>query len=172
MIGNGRLHRRAPLALAPADRAFFSSGAFWAGLALSVSLGCSGGGKTGNPNGRPATGTVTYKGQPVEGATVSFISPSVSAFGSTDAQGKFKLRASDGENVALGDYQVTVVKKEFTPPPPPPSEQDYVPPDPDAPAAPEPKDLLPAKYKTVKDTPLKATVTADGKNDFPLDLAD
>src|SRR6185437_6381237 len=55
-------------------------------LALSVSLGCSGGGKTGNPNGRPATGTVTYKGQPVDGATVSFISPSVSAFGSTDAQ--------------------------------------------------------------------------------------
>ena len=171
MIGNGRLRGRAPLALAPADRAFSTKAAFLVGLVLSASLGCSGD-KAGNPNGRPATGTVTYKGQPVDGATVSFISPSVSAFGSTDAQGKFKLRASDGENVALGDYQVTVVKKEFTPPPPPPSEQDYVPPAEDAPAAPEPKDLLPAKYKTVKDTPLKATVTADGKNDFPLELAD
>ena len=101
-----------------------------------------------------------------------FLSPSASAFGSTDAQGKFKVRAADGENVALGDYQVTVTKKKFVPPPPEPSEQDYVPPAEDAPAAPEPKDLLPAKYKTVKDTPLKATVTADGKNDFPLELAD
>jgi hypothetical protein len=142
------------------------------GLALSASLGCSGGGKAGNPNGRPAAGTVTYKGQPVEGATVSFISPGSSAFGASDGQGKFKLRAADGDNVALGDYQVTVVKKEFTPPPPPPSEQDYVPPDPDAPAAPEPKDLLPTKYKTLQATPLKFSVTAEGQNDFPLELAD
>jgi hypothetical protein len=138
---------------------------------LSASLGCSGG-KAGNPNGRPATGTVSYKGQPVEGATVSFISPGSSAFGATDAQGMFKLRASDGDNVALGDYQVTVVKKEFTPPPPPPSEQDYVPPDPEAPPPAEPKDLLPAKYKTPRETPLKFSVTAAGPNDFAIELTD
>jgi hypothetical protein len=31
--------------------------------------------------------------------------------------------------------------------------------------------LLPVKYKTVKYTPLKASVTADGKNQFEFPLA-
>jgi hypothetical protein len=167
------VYRRRPLAAwtLAGGGTLSASLALFAGLVLSASLGCSGG-KSGNPNGRPASGTVAYKGQPVEGATVSFISLGASAFGATDAQGKFKLRASDGDKVALGDYQVTVVKKEFTPPPPPPSEQDYVPPDPDAPPPPEPKDLLPAKYKRLQETPLKFSVTAAGPNDFTIEPAD
>jgi hypothetical protein len=32
--------------------------------------------------------------------------------------------------------------------------------------------LLPVKYKTVKDTPLKASVTADGENEFDFPLSD
>lgn len=142
-------------------------------LAIGASLGCSGGSKGGNPNGRPASGTVMYKGNPVEGATVSFISTTSAAYGQTDAQGKFKLRAADGENVALGDYQVTVVKKEQLPVAAEPSSpEEYVPPDPNAPPPPEPKDLLPAKYATQQTTPLKETVKADGPNEFTINLED
>lgn len=142
-------------------------------LAVSAGLGCSGGSKGGNPNGRPASGTVTYKGTPVEGATVSFISATSAAYGQTDAQGKFKLRAADGENVALGDYQITVVKKEQPAlAAEPATPEEYVPPDPNAPPPPEPKDLLPTKYATQQTTPLKETVKADGPNEFTINLED
>jgi hypothetical protein len=141
-------------------------------LAASAGLGCSGGSKGGNPNGRPASGTVNYKGSPVEGATVSFISSTSSAYGQTDAQGKFKLRAADGENIALGDYQIMVVKKESLPVQAEASPEEYVPPDPNAPPPPEPKDLLPTKYATQQTTPLKETVKADGPNDFTINLED
>jgi hypothetical protein len=143
-----------------------------AAAATFASLGCSKGNSGGDPNGRPVTGTVTYKGSPVEGATVTFVSPNNSAFGMTDAQGKFKLKTANGENVSLGDYQVTVVKKEAPPAAAPSTPEEYVPPDPNAPPPPAPKDLLPAKYGDTKSSGLTATVKADDANDFPLQLAD
>lgn len=145
---------------------------FAGSLAVSAALGCSGGSKGSNPNGRPASGTVTYKSTPVEGATVSFISATSSAYGQTDAEGKFKLRAADGENVALGEYQVLVVKKEQLPAQAESSPENYVPPDDNAPPPPEPKDLLPTKYATQQTTPLKETVKADGPNEFTISLED
>ena len=139
--------------------------------ATFASLGCSKG-SGGDPNGRPVTGTVTYKSSPVEGATVTFVSPNSSAFGMTDAQGKFKLKTANGATVSLGAYQVTVVKKEAAPAAAPSTPEEYVPPDPNAPPPPAPKDLLPAKYGDPKNSGLTATVKADGPNDFPLQLAD
>jgi hypothetical protein len=148
-----------------------------AGLALGVGQGCSDG-KKGDPNGRVVTGKVSYQGNPVDGASVTFISPSVSAFGQTDSDGKFKLTTAGGEKIPLGDYQVSIVKKERPATPAggaefdPEHPENYVPPDPDAPPPPEPKDLLPVQYADATKSGLSASVTADGKNEFEFPLTD
>lgn len=141
-------------------------------LVFLVSQGCSKG-NGGDPNGRVVTGTVTHQGKAVEGAMVTFSSPIASAFGQTNAEGKFKLTTSSSEKVSLGDYQVTIVKKE-TPPAAQTSStsEQYVPPDPDAPPVSANKDLLPARYGDAATSGLTATVTADGKNEFDFPLVD
>ena len=138
-------------------------------LAASV-VGC--GGKKSEGSGRPVTGKVTYNGQPVAGATVTFVGVANSAFGMTDAEGNFKLRTASGENVPLGDYQVTVTKTDTPPPAAAANPGEYRPPDPNAPPPPEPKDLLPAKYKQGTSSQLTATVTESGQNHFELTLTD
>lgn len=148
-----------------------------AGLALGVGQGCSGG-KKGDPNGRMVTGKVSYQGKPIEGAFVTFASPSASAFGQTDSQGKFKLTASSGEKVPLGAYQVSIIRKEQPSAPAagndfdPEHPENYVPVDPNAPPPPEPKDLLPVKYADASTSGLSATVTPDGNNEFEFPLTD
>src|SRR5262245_31846714 len=81
----------------------------FAGLMLGLAAigGCSSGSKV--------TGTVVYKGQPLQGATVSFFADNgnVVATGSTDADGKFFMRNSQGkELVPSGTYKVVVSKME------------------------------------------------------------
>lgn len=122
--------------------------------------------------GKPVKGTVTYNGSPVEGATVSLVSPVTSGYGSTDKEGHFTIRNSQGEGLPVGEYKVTVIKtevpktgKEST------SEMDYVPPDPNAPP-PQPKELLPAKYKQPETSQLGASVTESGPNEVTLTLTD
>lgn len=143
-----------------------------AGLLAALALaGC--GGKKEEGSGRPVTGKVTYNGQPVADATVTFVGPANSAFGRTDAEGNFKLRTTVGEKVPLGDYQVTVMKTD-TPPAPPASmnPEEYRPPDPNAPPPPEPKDLVPAKYKNPTTSLLTASVKDSGENKFEFPLTD
>lgn len=156
------------------DRLAFSRMIEWP-IVVSLALvavpifGCS---SKAPVSGKRVTGTVTYNGAPVEGASVSFISPTASGYGSTDKDGHFTLRSSQGEGVPVGDYKVTVTKievlaagKEAT------SETDYVPPDPNVPP-PQPKDLLPAKYKQAETTPLSGNVTESGPNEVTLTLTD
>jgi hypothetical protein len=149
-----------------------------AGLVLGAGQGCSGG-KKSDPYGRVVTGKVTYQGNPVEGAFVTFASAGGnSAFGRTDAEGKYKLAASGSDKVPLGEYRVSIVKKEQQAAPgaqavlDPEHPENYVPPDPNAPPPPEPKDLLPAKYAQAGASGLSATVTADGENVFEFALTD
>jgi hypothetical protein len=140
------------------------------GLALSAGQGCSSG-EGGDPNGRVVSGRVTYQGNPVEGAVVTFKSPQSSAFGRTDAEGKFKLNSASGERIPLGDYQVSIVKKESLPLVPTPSTpESYVRPSANA-SAPAPKDLLPGQYGDAAKSGLSASVTADGKNEFEFPLS-
>ena len=91
-------------------------------LVLLTCLGC--GSKL--PATKPVTGTVTYLGQPVEGATVMFgrdsrdIAKGELAIGKTDAQGRFALSThfgseTDAKGVVAGDYAVTISK--LVPPP-------------------------------------------------------
>ena len=134
-------------------------------LVVMAMFGCSGKAPVA---GKRVTGTVTYNGAPVEGASVSFISPMASGYGSTDKEGHFTLRSSKGEGVPVGDYKVTVVKTEA---PPQEAQTTYVPPDPNVPP-PQPKDLLPAKYKQAETTPLSGNVTESGPNEVTLTLTD
>lgn len=155
------------------NRGRLAAGLILAALVAGGSQGCSKA-TAEDPNGRTATGTITYQGKAVAGALVTFRSASESAFGQTDAEGKYKLRTGKGEKVPLGAYQVSVVKQEssavaatsFNP-------DEYVPPEQlQATPAAAPKDLLPAKYGDAAKSNLTATVTADGKNEFDFALSD
>ncbi len=72
--------------------------------------GC--GGETGPPL-HAVTGTVNYKGQPVEGAAVAFHSENATklATGKTDAQGRFELATNEpGDGAVAGKHTVSVTK--------------------------------------------------------------
>lgn len=139
-------------------------------LSMFFLVGC--GGKQPLGRARPVSGEVTYKGQAIAGATVTFYNATESAFGHTDEQGKFHLRTAVGETVPLGDYQVAVSKTDAPPPGPQSMPETYVPPDPNEPPPPPAKDVLPAQYNDPRTSPLKATVSDTGPNDFRLELTD
>jgi hypothetical protein len=87
------------------------------GLALAMSLsGCGGSNEAGTV---PIEGVVAVDDKPIAQASVAFIGKDGArlASASTDAAGKFKLRAAVGKNV------VTVAKAPPGGPAPPPSEE-------------------------------------------------
>ena len=72
---------------------------------LAASMGCSGGSKV--------EGVVKFKGEPVEGATVVFVTSDGKSVGqgTTDASGKYILANSEGKpSIPSGTYHVTVTK--------------------------------------------------------------
>ena len=76
--------------------------------ALALATGCG----DGRPARIPVSGTVTYRGKPLDGANVTFVPKgSRPASGQTDAQGRFTLQTfSSGDGVVAGDHVVCVVK--------------------------------------------------------------
>jgi len=153
---------------------------FLAALSLSLAavLGCG-----PDPNLGQVSGVVTYKGEPVAGATVSFLPVSdegILAVGTTDADGRYVLVApvqakGVSKGAFAGKYNVTVRKLEVTP-----SEN--------ARLYQEGKityselqsrggsgggtsrDLLPLQYRDVRKSGLEAEVQARKKNEFNFDL--
>jgi hypothetical protein len=117
------------------------------GLAIGVSfLGCGGAGAL---KVTPATVTVTYKGKPVEGATVTLSSKEEtghSAFGVTNAAGVAEMRSPTRQVGAVaGEYIITVSKG----------------------------NELPAKYSSSETSDLPPVkVTDGGNNNFKVDLKD
>ncbi|HUG90179.1 MAG TPA: hypothetical protein VML55_05070 [Planctomycetaceae bacterium] len=159
-------------------------------LVAATSLGCGG---SSDDDGRkkavPATGTITYKGNAVEGAEVAFrpnipppppgktnvMSDAKGAVARTDASGKFTLTTyATGDGAIPGDYFVTVTKWEGPPPSTITSNEDpaYDPDAAEAESTPPAKNLLPEKYAQERTSGLTATVTEDGPNDFAFDLTD
>lgn len=67
----------------------------------------------------PVSGKVNYKGSPVEGAKVTFLSKSEgarSASGRTNAQGEFALTTFKTDDGAIpGEYAVTIMKLDAKP---------------------------------------------------------
>jgi len=150
---------------------------------ISIALflaGCSGGGADGDaPVGvelHEAGGKVLFKGQPVEGATVTFQPKTTGrgAYARTDSNGVFTLNTfAESEGAVAGDYVVTVTKHA------PPANQlsneearKLLEAGKQPPVPPPPVSLLPAKYADATQSGLTASVTADGENQFEFALTE
>ncbi len=81
-------------------------------LSLAFVLGCET--APDNPATFGVSGTVTYKGKPVEGATVVLVAQTADgtgAVGNTDASGKFAVGTfGDGDGAVPGEYKIKVFK--------------------------------------------------------------
>lgn len=79
-------------------------------VALTAFIGCPAGSGVSTA---PVSGLVTLDGQPVDGATISFVPKSeggVAAAAVTDASGRFTLVTTSGEGAVPGSYAVTISK--------------------------------------------------------------
>jgi hypothetical protein len=83
-------------------------------LMCALLAGCFGGGGPERPKTYPVTGTVTFKGQPLEDAQVTLVPTGTgpqAATGVTDAAGKFAIGTFEAKDGAMeGEYGVKVVK--------------------------------------------------------------
>lgn len=138
-------------------------------LAALPAMGCNRGGVTGSV---PVTGTVTYKGQPVAGATVTFISggDARTAVAVTDRAGRYQLTTLDSAGAMPGNYAVVVTKTDISLDSDKPISMDEA--AQNRGKAIEPKQLLPSKYGDPSKTPLKFEVQPGRKNKFDLQLID
>jgi len=131
---------------------------------MTLLVGCSGAHGTAS-----VSGTVTYKGQPVDGATV-ILHPKAEdptakpSQGKTDSGGRFTVTTYFGPGeqptgAMPGEYAVTVTKID--------EPQGAFDPHKDPP----PKNHLPARYSTPQQSPLTVTIKA-GANRPELKLED
>jgi hypothetical protein len=159
------------------------------GLFAFTLIGCS------NPDTRFAMveGTITYKGQPVEGATVTFVPESSvgeAASGMTGTGGRFTLNSSGaaraGSGALPGEYTVLVVKREARNDPSAEARRQLD----EAyergeitydqfdtrrqaiPGPPSPVNMVPEKYSNPRQSGLRATVEQGKNNTFTFDLVD
>jgi hypothetical protein len=151
-----------------------------------VAIQAAGCGASGSPKPQTVkvTGKVTYKGQPVSGASVAFLGDGKipPALGRTDAEGRFELTTSDsGDGAVPGTHQVTVSKNipakstassatgvaSMEDMAKKAAERGGPPPD-DA----GPMSLLPEKYGSAGTSGLSYEVKSSGTNDFTIELKD
>ena len=156
-----------------------SRGMRWCAAVVCLPLvGCGPSLPEGARPTEPVTVTVTYNGQPVEAATVTFISQDadpVAAYGRTDAQGVAQMKTYvEGDGAVPGSHKVTINKTETTgggsetaenPEQYDPAElsPDYKPP--------TIKYLVPQKYNSPATSDLTAEVKS-GPNAIRFDLKD
>ncbi len=149
-------------------------GGVWLGIAAMLVVGCGQRGPAG-PKKLPVSGSITFNGKPVDGATVTFVSADqkTAAVGRTDASGRYELVGG----ALPGTYKVKVEKFEQAAPPPSgggpvdiAEDKSYKPPPEGAPPEAPPKSLLPPKYADPNQSGLTATVDEKGKNRFDFDL--
>ena len=138
-------------------------------------IGLAGCGGSTMPKVYPATGTVTWKGEPLADATVSFV-PSLGApsDGRTDAQGKFTIMTNGQPGARAGACKVTVSKfVGAAPSTPTPTPEDMMKMYEKKKKGEVEKGEIPVKYGRPDTSGLTAEVTADGvKNVFTFDLED
>ena len=147
--------------------AFLSAAAFMGLVVGSVVIGCKPG--ANRPATVPVSGTVTLKGSPIAGATVSFqaVDGSRSSVAITDESGRYELTTFvRGDGAVPGEYKVAVTKVTQAVVESVPGAK-YEPP---SGPIPEPKNQLPAKYADADKSGLKFTVT-NGSNAADFSLA-
>jgi hypothetical protein len=130
----------------------------------------------------PTTGTVTYKGNPVAGATVQFTPEKGSPCdGMTDEAGKYTISYRGKPGAPVGPCRVTVSKpvsgdmsqRMSDPTPEDLAKLSAATMAKKPAAATKDKDAIPAKYATVEKSGLKVVVTSDAaKNVFDFALED
>ena len=156
-------------------------------LTLATVSGC-GGSAGGGVETYEAGGTVKFNGAPVEGAIVTFVAQGEfpNATGRTDAQGNFTLMTyNPGDGAAAGDFKVMVVKYDANAAAAAASGEGDEGPGHSADGstaldtgghggggadAAGNGSSLPPIYSDMNGTPLTATVTTGGDNNFPLNL--
>lgn len=124
-----------------------------------ATIGCGSGDRDAGAVKAMASGTVTYKGEPVTGGKVNLYSAETGAGASADldASGKFSLL----KPIPIGWYKVIVVPPEAKPPESLTSEFE-----------PQPSsDNIPEKYRSELSTDLNAEVK-EGDNKFAFDMVD
>ena len=79
-------------------------------LLLAPAAGCSHSAATAPRDVLAVSGTLTYRGEPVADARLTFWADDESepAFALTDRQGKFRCVSNDADGIAPGEYLVTV----------------------------------------------------------------
>lgn len=158
------------------NRSLFIPASLAAICTFPVIVGCFGGSNDSNrPTVVKATGTVTHKQQPVEGATVLFVPADGghAATGMTDANGKFQLMTFDPSDGAVpGKYTVAISKYDMSTANPELEDDlaNELLPDTDEPVGPTP--LLPVRYAEAATSGITQEVSASGANDFSFDLTD
>lgn len=128
--------------------------AYLCSLLAVFAVGCA---KSGDTDTIPVSGKVTYHGQPVDGATVTFASTGsgTPGAGKTSADGSYKLRVKPGSYAAMVvKFEVPVVSQEQLA------------------AEVQSKQLLPTKYGDATNSPLKFEVKQGDTNVFDLALTD
>ena len=127
-------------------------------IGLAFVVGCG----SGRPPRVPVTGVVVYRGKPLDSANVTFMPKGGRpASGLTDAQGRFLLRTFDADDGALEGGHVVCISKNV----PDPNDKKMSP-------LPQFISILPSRYSMPMESPLKATVTAKGPNDFRFEVTD
>jgi hypothetical protein len=157
-------------------------------LLLAALAGCR---NSSLPEVVPVTGSVSFEGKPLEGATVIFfanegkLAAGELAFDTTDAEGRFRLRSQAGPTEALngavaGEHRVTISK--LVPPQGMTEEvyQQKVEADKEAgesgvygaprEVVPPRVELLPGQYSDGQQTKLTASVKKGDTNDFKFEL--
>lgn len=136
-------------------------------VAVLFLTGC--GGQTAPHPTTEVTAIVTYQGNPVEGATLTFVNEDhgspITAVGRTDAQGVAKMKTfAEGDGAVQGTHRVSILKFTEAAPQPESGGIDSESYDPFAAGKTEaPKPLLPLKYSSansgltleVGDTPVE-----------------
>jgi hypothetical protein len=136
-------------------------------IGLALLVGCDSGSVSGTV---PASGKVTYKGAPVEGAIVTFVPEGNgrTATATSGVGGVFSLATVDAAGALPGKYKVTVDKVEYGPATNLSMEAAAK----GNPAEGQAKRVLPAKYAQAASTPLTMEIPSDGKEDIELTLVD
>lgn len=148
-------------------------------LAFFISLfflqGC-GGTEDNLPQRTAVSGVVTFDGEPVEGATITFRpveENGQTANGRTGEEGYFQMGTFEGtDGVVPGDYTVMIskIKSQSVAEVLPEDDPNY---DPDPKPEPPPENLLPEKYSNAETSGLTVTVS-DGEeiSDLKFELSE
>jgi hypothetical protein len=131
---------------------------------------------SGHPKTTSVTGSVTYQGQPVGGAQVMFYCKTGRpAEGVTDPAGRFTLTTfRDNDGALAGEHAVVISKPMHAGNVAQKAAIDnpHAPPASPGGARTMPRQAIPARYALPGQSPLRATVTLGGSNDFTFDLTD